>query len=82
MFFILNELSQKLKISIGKPYAKYEALPVCFMKLDSSHHAPSLALFQEEAHSSLISCTVTHSHYFYKYIKTDIFSYCFYYFFF
>lgn len=30
MFFILNELSQKLKISIGKPYAKYEALPVCF----------------------------------------------------
>lgn len=81
MFFILNELSQKLKISIGKPYAKYEAL-VCFMKLDSSHHAPSLALFQEEAHSSLISCTVTHSHYFYKYIKTDIFSYCFYYFFF
>lgn len=28
MFFILNELSQKLKISIGKPYAKYEALPV------------------------------------------------------
>lgn len=82
MFFILNELSQKLKISIGKPCAKYEALPVCFMKLDSSHHAPSLALFQEEAHSSLISCTVTHSHYFYKYIKTDIFSYCFYYFFF
>lgn len=68
MFFILNELSQKLKISIGKPHAKYEALPVCFMKLDSSHHAPSLALFQEEAHSSLISCRSNENESQYKYM--------------